>query len=431
MDNLRIKDVIDVLVEPTDKILDLGKEETAKIGLKYKPKIKEIVFKGFKRIKNVFSRKTTEKPNISSVFEALKTEKRITTAEEISSVTVAPLTQMKDMAEMAKENLGLNSQQIPVQKETLSKNSYSIKEYLAFVFETIVFHLLFIQQKPLLYAYTYPVQAIILLGIFGSVIGLSVSKLAQLLFSTPTKLQSEESDSKFLQEEEFPFFTEEQIIANQEGECRILKEERDCTLGQLQRQDSQRIMVKKDYFQIGPTQAEGVPFKDTVEFVKDVVTIVKDYANEPNVIQTTDQSIDHILNMVHDCNEKAQLCQDQLVSILKEANLEGRTALKECQSGGINNCTQEVALTEKNMQIECTKQTAEITEKVTIELVEQQVNKICSKDTQTIKNLEGLVQSNMCTDKPSACIEHIQKMIVPGMEAKKLSFFQKVKNLFH
>ena len=131
---------------------------------------------------------------------------------------------------------------------------------MAFVFETIVFHLLFIQQKPLLYAYTYPVQAIILLGIFGSVIGLSVSKLAQLLFSTPTKLQSEESDSKFLQEEEFPFFTEEQIIANQEGECRILKEERDYTLGQLQRQDSQRIMVKKDYFQIGPTQAEGVPF---------------------------------------------------------------------------------------------------------------------------------------------------------------------------
>jgi len=77
MDNLKIKDVVDVLVEPTDKILELGKEETAKIGLKYKPKVKEIIFRGFKRIKNVFSRKTTEKPNISSVFEVLKTEKRI------------------------------------------------------------------------------------------------------------------------------------------------------------------------------------------------------------------------------------------------------------------------------------------------------------------------------------------------------------------
>lgn len=202
----------------------------------------------FKRVRTLgFATKEIKEGNVSDLFPKTIQSPLELGNEVIPSIQVDSFTEWKTICETGKEAIFENGNQMPIESVGLEKNPSNLKQYIDSVLRTIFFHLCFMKQKPLLYAFTYPIQTGILVALLAS----SIISLWNFFYSgnqtPPSDYFSEiESQNSFPEKKE-EIIAWDQEIAQGQAEVEICRQEEDSIFAQGKKDilDASHLKAKK------------------------------------------------------------------------------------------------------------------------------------------------------------------------------------------
>ncbi len=487
------KSIVDALVNVAESKNDCVKDSSKKISLSFRSKVKQGSSFLFKSVRTAVRSTSPIKKEVT--ISDLLTSTEISGSMNdviIPSIEVDRISHLKRVKQVVKEALfGKGNQaslnQVPSEKLVLEKQS-SMLQYLQYVRNAIFFHFYLLTTRPVFYAFTYPIQMGVLLALLGSII-INVSKfLYPALLVPPTQVTTSDSISEIESQDSVQWKAEinegetqvnrTQVVGydatskvneiqakidnatikvnefkakihdaetksiHAEAEFQMSVDENDWVFAEGQRSfTAGRVghpteQKQASFLEIGPPGAQASPLQDDardliVETVEGATSVLKSILKDSATIQMTEDGQKQFFNLFKETMKQTLeahfevvRAKDDLIQVIKESchdktNVATLTTELACEKGFDDRC--DLKMSELARKVEVKDHTT----------IETQATNECMKGQAKISEVQNILQSDLCTSKPSLCLDHLKNLLpIQGGYPQHASLWQKFKNIF-
>jgi len=375
------------------------------------------------------------------------------------------------MVEISREAIFEKGDQISFNQSSnenlvLKKHVSQIKKYLHSILNIIYYHLLFMTQKPLLYAITYPIQTGIMMGLFAS----SIIGIYRFFYQTQTSTSdsfSQIESENFVIEETQELATSDQAISNLKAEIEIYRQERDELLSLSEKNTIGRQSYSKDektkpYLELGPPIAEALDLKEEAKGIfGDVVDNVVNnlgglVTKEPVLVVSTEKIQLKQYETMRELNKGIDTAQTSLVTeIHAHSATKVQTATIEAILSGKATCEADTATLIVKLGKECDSKVETVgkewASKVKVEYdrgmnaevklraecnmaIKAEANNYCDQVQSKIAFAQNVLKGELCDSNPPLCLKELKKILpLPEgnyPEKNYSSVWEKIRNIF-